>query len=200
MSSVTVGDLFASDYGGGIGGQEMGVIEWLELTKRSVDTEINMNNSWVAVRWHSDFDLKLKEWFNETDKQKMCIKEFAVLSVSRVFQLMRVIVSFCLQKNEWTWDESKMMVMQDPIYRWGGPTFSHHNIPILQLIFRCHLQWFLMLYLMTLAHTAHRAFSQMNINPNLINNTVGALEMRKLFLSVPALTFQRKRDVASLWR
>ena len=28
-------------------------------------------------------------------------------------------VYFCLypQKKEWTWDESKMMVMQDPIYR-----------------------------------------------------------------------------------
>lgn len=30
-----------------------------------------------------------------------------------------VNLQFCLypQKKEWTWDESKMMVMQDPIYR-----------------------------------------------------------------------------------
>lgn len=26
--------------------------------------------------------------------------------------------AFCLQRKEWTWDESKMVVMHDPVYRY----------------------------------------------------------------------------------
>ncbi len=49
--------------------------------------------------------------FSSLQSLTLCIKKLK-FGISQRF-------CFCLfpQKKEWTWDESKMMVMQDPIYR-----------------------------------------------------------------------------------
>ena len=32
--------------------------------------------------------------------------------------------SLCLQRKEWTWDESKMVVMHDPVYRYAAGVYT----------------------------------------------------------------------------
>lgn len=49
---------------------EIGVAEWVESTKRSFNTEINMNSSCAPKCWHFDCDLKLKDAFNQMHNPK----------------------------------------------------------------------------------------------------------------------------------
>lgn len=50
------------------------------------------------------------------------------------------VSALCLQRKEWTWDESKMVVMHDPVYRYAagdldqlGPVSPERCVSILPL-------------------------------------------------------------------